>query len=416
MSEVEAEEVKLHIKVVTNKEKTKVLFAEAGSDFTDVLLSFLLLPLGTIMNVLEKHYGDKTPVIGSLNTLYNGAANLDIIHFRSAASKEKLRIPPPCYLILMHRLKLNVHLTQPPNFKPRNPYDGVLTEGEASFLISDDLHVLPNAGGSIMKTLSTLGISATDMEGVETRDMTFGLNEIMALLKESLISSNPLTALVFPGRQMILATEGHILLRQIDQKLTSMNPKKMILQVMLEKSTKKLVFSQADYNFIDFLFCMLTVLVGRVEWFLGSNTVFKSINNLHRSIADTSKNMHLKTSRIKDLLIKCNPTSGEFCCLNFNSDENQCHVKQARMYMVRDDLTVAPFGVTSYLSVLNELKISLSDVEELELQVGVEEGLSLVKAALTSTTALTDGLIKPFLKKKAHPEMEVSKKKPKLEC
>ncbi|XP_057792676.1 uncharacterized protein LOC131009389 [Salvia miltiorrhiza] len=408
-AEAEAAEVKLHVKVVTNKEKTKVLFAEAGSDFTDVLLSFLLLPLGAIVNVLEKHYGDEAPVIGSLNTLYNGVANLDIIHFRSAAYKEKLR-NPSCCLRLMHRLRLNVNLTQPPSFKPRNPYDGVFTEGEASFLISDDLHVWPNAGGSIAKTLSTLGISATDVEGVETRDMTFGLNEIMALLKESLISSNPLTALVFPGRRMILATEGHILLRESDQ-----SPK-MILQVMLEKSTKKLVFAQADCDFIDFLFRMLTFFVGRVEWFLGSNTGFKSIDNLHRSIADTSKNLHLKTSRIKDLLVMCTPTSDEFCCSNFNSDENQCYVKRARMYMVRDDLTVAPFGVTSSLSVLNELKISLSDVEELELQIGAGEGLSILKAALTSTTALTDGLIKPFLKKKAHPEMEVSKKRPKLEC
>lgn len=34
------------------------------------------------------------------------------------------------------------------------------------------------------------------------------------------------------------------------------------------------------------------------------------------------------------------------------------------------------------------------------------QGLRIVKAALTSTTALTDGLIKPLYKKQVHREME----------
>ncbi|KAG6416978.1 hypothetical protein SASPL_124419 [Salvia splendens] len=110
------------------REKTKVLFAEAGSDFIDVLLCFLLLPLGTIMEVLEKHYGDKAPVVGSL-----------------------------------------IHSLQRLNIR-----------------------------GSIIETLSTIGVSVKDMDGMDIRNVTFGLNEIIALLKESLISSNPLTALIFP--------------------------------------------------------------------------------------------------------------------------------------------------------------------------------------------------------------------------
>ena len=34
----EAEDVQFHVKFVINESKTKVLFAEAGSDFADVLL------------------------------------------------------------------------------------------------------------------------------------------------------------------------------------------------------------------------------------------------------------------------------------------------------------------------------------------------------------------------------------------
>lgn len=49
----DAKEVKFSLKVLINKQKTKVLFAEAESDFSDVLLSFLTLPLGKIVNFGE---------------------------------------------------------------------------------------------------------------------------------------------------------------------------------------------------------------------------------------------------------------------------------------------------------------------------------------------------------------------------
>ncbi|KAH6756556.1 hypothetical protein C2S53_002121 [Perilla frutescens var. hirtella] len=358
-----AEEVKLHIKVLINKEKSKVLFAEAGSDFTDVLLSFLLLPLGHIVEVLKQHYGDGVPVIGSLNTLYNGVANLDIIHFQMAVAKRRLLMPTICYGSHgWHQLRLNFNYAEPTSSRYGKSYDGVFTQCAASYIISDDLQVMPTVVGSIMKTLSTLGIALTDMDGAETRNVAFGLNEIVALLKESLISQNPLTALLLPENQMTLASlKSESSLPQIDQKGTSLNSKKMILKVMIQKSTNKLVFAQADQDFINFLFGLLAIPLGKVECYLGSNTGLKN---------------------------------------------QQYHVKRERMYMVSDDLTVAPLAITSFLSVLNEFKISLSDVKEMEVEVGLDEGLSIVKAALTSTTALTDGLIKGMLKKQSDEEME----------
>ncbi|KAH6788982.1 hypothetical protein C2S51_003988 [Perilla frutescens var. frutescens] len=434
-----AEEVKLDIKVVINKEKTKVLFAEAGSDFTDVLLSFLLLPLGTIVKVLKKHYGDEAPVIGSLSTLYNGVENLDSIHFQTDSSKSMLLDPTSRYEteFELHKLRLKVNSTEPKISNSGKSYNGVFTQSAACYIISDDLRVMPNVAGSIMKTLSTLGIDVTDMDGVETRNVTFGLNEIMALLRESLVSRNPLTIILLCGRQLNLTTVISEQLNQIDEKATSANSKKMILKVLIQKSNNKLVFAQADQDFINFLFGVLTIPLGKVEWYFGSNTGLKSLDNLHRSIAENSKNMHMKSSETKCSLI--NPTlarrycfrstSNEFYHLNFDPSDNQSHVKEVRMYMVSDDLNVAPLSVTSCLSTLDGLKISLSDVKELELQVGLEEGLNILKTALTSTTALTDGLIKAVLMKQPSQEMDVQigveedrfvnqipKKRPKQEC
>ncbi|KAH6808453.1 hypothetical protein C2S51_029561 [Perilla frutescens var. frutescens] len=323
----EAEEVKLYIKVVINKEKTKVLFAEAGSDFTDILL------------------------------------------------------------------KLNY--TDPTSSNFAKEYDGVFTKSADLFTISDDLQVMPNVAGSVINTLSNLSIAITDMDGAETRNVTFGFNEMMALLKEALISRNPLTALLLGGND---------LLTQIDKDAASVNPKKMILKVMIQKSTFKLLFAQADSEFINFLFSLLTLPLGRVEWYLGSNTGLKNMDGLHRSIAVDNFDKHLtEVFRKTDYLINpavydINCSRNEFSPLNFSQQGTKDYLEGSRTYMVSDDLTVVPLTITSSISIINKMKIPLSDVRELELQVGLEEGLSILKAALTSTTALTDSLIQPMLK------------------
>lgn len=140
------------------------------------------------------------------------------------------------------------------------------------------------------------------------------------------------------------------------------------MNVTLQKSTNKL-FVQADYDFINFLFGLLTVPFGRVEWVLGSNTGLKNMDNLHRSIADDSNNKQLKNPETKYLLIQSNysdalknPETNDLLIqsncsdaygvssLNFSSSRILSHVKEASMYMVNDDLTVAPLGVTSLVS------------------------------------------------------------------
>lgn len=41
-------EAKVYLRLVIDEEKNKVVLAEAGKDFVDVLFSFLTLPMGTI--------------------------------------------------------------------------------------------------------------------------------------------------------------------------------------------------------------------------------------------------------------------------------------------------------------------------------------------------------------------------------
>ncbi|KAL8473485.1 hypothetical protein ACS0TY_030352 [Phlomoides rotata] len=417
----DAKEVELSLKVFINKEKTKVLFAEAENDFADVLLSFLNLSLGKIVKIVEKQYGDRAPCIGSLTSLYNGLANTDMVNLWSVRGNEMLDNPKimDSTMESTRNLKVCVDYTESSTYAFGESYKGVFTQNSASFIICDDLRMVPNAMGSIMQTFSELGLDITDMQGAETRNVTFGLKEIIHLLKESLVSPTPLSDLIFSKQRLhtkfaSVKSEARSSLHQIKKETTS-HAKKMVLKVMFQKSTKKFLFAQAEEDFVEFLFSLLIIPLGLVERLLGSNTCLNNIDNLYRSIADLIDDKYLKNQNIKANLTK--PVPSEYyssnCFLLMRGDARQCvlypdmvycysdgrlFVEGSRTYMVTDDLTVTRLCVSTSLSVLNEMKVSLSDVEEVELQIGLEEALNILKASLTSTCALTDGLINPKLK------------------
>lgn len=129
----DAEEVKFSLQVLINKQKTRVLFAEADSDFSDVLLSFLMLPWGKIVKVLEKHYGDKAPIIGSLTTLYNGLTNPNNAQFWTELGKQVLLNPRSGLEDAFCNLKVNVDYTLTMNYDFGKPYDGVFYQRYSFF-------------------------------------------------------------------------------------------------------------------------------------------------------------------------------------------------------------------------------------------------------------------------------------------
>ena len=208
----DAEEVKISMKVMINKEKTEVLFAECNGDFVDILLSFLTLPLGRIVNVLEKHYGAKeTPVIGCINNLYNTIANLDRSHFWTKGTKNILLNPTSSFDEDCGGLKLNISDYQPeyllcmrcsklrfisvsanqyafckcgvviktydhePKLSQADRSSGVFAINTTTFIVTDDLQIVPDEKG-VVQTVSLLNIAGT--KGAELVDVTFGLNEV----------------------------------------------------------------------------------------------------------------------------------------------------------------------------------------------------------------------------------------------
>ncbi|RWR95483.1 hypothetical protein CKAN_02483200 [Cinnamomum micranthum f. kanehirae] len=79
-------EKKLSLKLLVDKSSHKILFAEAGKDFVDLLFSFLALPLGSVIRLLT----DKSRIDVSISKLYDSVDNLSETYIRSGLSKSSL--------------------------------------------------------------------------------------------------------------------------------------------------------------------------------------------------------------------------------------------------------------------------------------------------------------------------------------
>ncbi|XP_057793369.1 uncharacterized protein LOC131009992 [Salvia miltiorrhiza] len=459
--------VTLPLKVMVDKDNTKVLFAEANSDFVNVLLSFLALPLGIFA---RKFY------VKSLYTLYRGLYNMDESYFSVRGAKEMLQNPRSCFRAECRKLVLDITGSLPNDFyvcsdkecpkteayKNVSMYsdiatcacgrslsrkisvgesvDGAFVTNPSSFIVTGDLRVVPILSG-LFQTLSNLGIAVT--QGASMRSMSFYIDEIEKLFELCLTSATPLDDMIFKktGLSSTVSTAakpepGINLLRHIPK--DKAHSREIVLKVFLQESTNKFLYAEAMDDFVDLLFSFLTIPMGGVEVLLGGNTGFTGIHNLYRSVCDDFHDKCFRTPEIRNRLIDAKLPHGyisknQFLPLSEDSIPNlyyssvnwrmdlvikntsfdekvgsminqfkysrELFVKKHTKCIVTDDLKVDPCLSTAFF-ILNKLGIPLSDVKEMELNIGLEEALCILKASLTSTTVLTDVLVKPMLTKR----------------
>jgi len=104
------------LKLLLNEKGNKVLFAEAGKDFVDILCSFLTIPLGTIARLVEKDSNMGPITVGCLNSLYHSVADLDEGCMWNQTIKQMLLQPINSAEDYCSTLKLNIDDTQPTKY------------------------------------------------------------------------------------------------------------------------------------------------------------------------------------------------------------------------------------------------------------------------------------------------------------
>ncbi|KAK1363152.1 hypothetical protein POM88_038713 [Heracleum sosnowskyi] len=470
--------IKIPLKVVIDKERKRVVFAEANNDFVDVLFSFLTLPMGTIVRLLSTH-SDQHVNFGSFKNLNKSLDNLGDKYFatqqcrhmlqmvRNSAEAEcrKLLIniddTGPCQYFICSDLECTEMRSMPSlstyctancrhcrkvmyrsiSFKPSptgasDGSKGAFVKEAASFLIRDDLHVIPHLLGSTLGILNSSGI--TDFGVLEEKFLQLGRSEILQLLKYSIVSETPLADLVFGKKDTDLNIAVPTLQSQTNTEGIG-NLSKMKMKVFFQKSNKNILMVQTNDDFIDFLFSLLTIPLGRVMSLLGNyHAPTTSVENIQQSVSDLNVDKYFKSKEMKEMLLNpqlpmhylcrnqmfpltenappilfCNSLYDEHSKVNgfymtlgsspsqfrLVSPNNGGFAREQAMFTVSDDLVVTPLSSMSCITYLHSLKVHPSDIEEQEISIGIEEAFKLLRESLSSTSVLTNGLKHLILEK-----------------
>ncbi|XP_077225469.1 uncharacterized protein LOC143858654 [Tasmannia lanceolata] len=444
---IEVADEKFGLTLMVDKEKNRVVFAESDKDFVDILLSFLTMPIGTVIRLAGKQ-----SKLGCMDTLYESVENLDVQYLQTEACKSMLLRPRSASEIECMKLPLQLKDTQVtyyicPNWssspethkftstasnarcrcgkvmdKETFPIlddekgkEGVFVKGNERFMISDDLRV---TSASTMTLIKSLGIR--DMTAVEEINLNAGADMVLDLLKCLLVSKTPMSDSFLSKRE----TTDAIKVKQRDIARSQMgrvagsDKNKIRVKLLINTSNDKVLYAEAGEDFIDLLFSFLTFPVGSVVKFLGTCSSIGCVDNLYKSVIDLSADGLINYNDAAKLI---NPKlAPHFLCennllqieeatprnltyeggtillaLNPKSPDGITKsgggfVKGPVTFILTDDLDVKPFSYTRTISFIKKFNLPLGDIQEQVVNVGEEEALDFLKASLISKMVLND--------------------------
>ncbi|XP_058741688.1 uncharacterized protein LOC131614078 [Vicia villosa] len=317
------------LKLVLNERGNKVLFAEAGKDFVDILCSFLTMPLGTVTRLIEKESGVGPVTLGCLNSLYHSVANLDDGCFCADGIKQVLLEPinaaedycntlkfhiddtPPTKYLACNRLNCSFNdLTISPfkdKHKCRCGYSCTspiflksscqgFVNGSVTFVITDNLTVIPKGFDYSLRLLEEHGIKypsfAKDISLKVTKE------KVLDLLKHSLFSTSTLTNLFLAKKPSVERSRFFLPDRELSPNL------KVTLKLVIRKSDGKILCAHEEQKFANIILGFLTIPLGVVAQIFRENCSLGSINGLDKSISDLNENKYFMSIEAKNRLVE----------------------------------------------------------------------------------------------------------------
>ncbi|KAI5407457.1 hypothetical protein KIW84_053642 [Lathyrus oleraceus] len=438
------------LKLLVDTETDKVVFAEAGKDFVDVLCSFLTLPLGTIARLIQKDSNMGPVKVGCLNSLYQSVADLSKRYFLTKTHKKMLLQPINSSEDYCNSLTLNIDDTPPAtyflctivddnccgnglytssdnNCAGGNPlthlvslkhfHKGFVTSS-ASFVITDDLIVMPNSKHvTSFGLLQNCGIKTTS----SLKEMTFEVTKekVLDLLRCALISKSPLTD-TFLRNEPSVEESSKILNYDAEDNADI----QISVKLVIRKSDGKVLYAQGEEDFVDMLLTFLPFPLGGVVSKIRENCSLGSIDKLYKSIVVLEENKYFKSTKAKKRLVDPQVASQfklsnkilplqpdmEYYCYydgksfkdsiidnqffisdEYRKDEKNCknmflldnlkawrgsregYVKELKMYVATDDLIVAQSSPISSLNLIDSSETSFDDLKEEVVTIGLKE-------------------------------------------
>uniref|UniRef100_A0A0D3CB21 DUF674 domain-containing protein n=1 Tax=Brassica oleracea var. oleracea TaxID=109376 RepID=A0A0D3CB21_BRAOL len=389
------------LKLLVDKEKNKVVLAEICKDFVDVLFSFLILPMGTIVRLLQKYqqncrdcdiqqrfrvvYRAGSLTLGTrLKKMITGwCPNLEASDSCSRAYSNFCSLKCICGKFMEKEI----------NTMEGCPKE-IFGSGKKSFIILDNMEV---GFCSIVLTLKALrGLGYTDLNKLDEMLVDVGHTEVLALLECLFSSDTPLMDVFLMKRSSCIITRTHNMPNLAVPACGKKKPNELpSVTVFVRKQDKKVLYAESGQEFVDLLLIFLAVPLESLWKISGANiklgcigTFYKSMKSLSSSEGTTSvltctsmlpMNYNFQAPRLdvcrKDysvwtVLVNSRSYALKLMYPNYDrSTESTVHgssgfVRRGTTYMISDDLTISPTNSCSTIRILKKLNVGLDEIEE----------------------------------------------------
>ncbi|CAN6696081.1 unnamed protein product [Malus baccata var. baccata] len=428
------------LKALMDRGSNKVIFVESNSDFIDVLFSFLTMPMGRIVRLACT---SSVPVeIGCMRNLYQSIEKFDVHDFRSNACRDMLLLPCNAADCQCKNLKLKIDNGRPTRYflcydkcflsyygdilcpsctcpltrEIHLPVDntqagGVFVKGPSRLIITDDLQVISPVSAASICLFSKLRV--TDSKTTEESTFNMGVAEVLDLLMHSFVSKTPLTETLLKNKPIPNLGDVHS-------------------------------SQEAQEDFVNLLCSFLTLPLGFILKKMRNVSWKGCLDQLYKSVEDLDE-QYLMSNYHKELLVNPKLAPGyryektllgieetffyyvdkklttDTSCIPDNSlvesvkldvvdpksheDKDrsaQGFLRGPAIFTVTDNLVVRPISPILEISVLQELKVPFTDIEDHTVHVGKREALLLLAASFVGDSALTN----TFISKLREPKQE----------
>lgn len=315
--------------------------------------------------------------------------------------------------------------------------EGVFVRAEGRFTVGDDLTVRPASLGESFGLASRLGID--DGSELEEKVVKVGEEEILRLLKRSLVSRTALTDVFLQEPEIININEKSVVTditqARINKKNKSIASKRINVKLYLSAENDKVVYAEAGKDLVDLLFSFLTFPLGSVIKLLGKHSSMGCIDNLYSSAELLSSDFgYMKSEDCKNMLLapmlpphfgsrhqllnidEVSPQKIRTCAFqtcdapvyanrcphgmhyeemnprkqNSGLGTGEGYARGMVKFMVTDEMEVKPLSPISGFNIIKKLMVPISSLEEAEASLGEVEALNLLKTILISHTVLSD--------------------------
>ncbi|XP_074280106.1 uncharacterized protein LOC141605295 [Silene latifolia] len=228
------------------------------------------------------------------------------------------------------------------------------------------------------------------------------------------------------------------------EECSEMAETKVSLKLLVDTHSKKVLFAEASKDFVDFLIHIMSLPVATIVKLLNANRMVGSLGALYKSIESLSSD-YFEHNLPKDAILKpraainvpllslneapntgtkkvyrCSSGShfGYITDCSGTACPNRCgytmstevswvnsaaasvstgddvsdggYVKGVVTYMVMDNLEVKPMSTISGITLINKFHVKdVASLTEKQVQLGLKEGLAMLKASLETNAVLT---------------------------